>query len=131
MAVRAYVIEDHPSVSESLTGALIELAQVDVVGHACDEAQASAWLAQHASDWDLVIVDVFLKQGSGVGIMAACKDRRPDQKIVVLTGYATPEIRRLCKDFKVDMVFDKGTDTEALIDYCQSLGSPPAVRSGP
>jgi two-component system, OmpR family, response regulator len=121
MGLRAYVIEDHPSVSESLAGALVELADVDVVGQASAEAEACAWLAANPDAWDLVIVDIFLKQGSGVGIMAACKDRLPHQKIAVLTGYATPEIRRLCKDFDVDAVFDKGTDTEALIDYCLAV----------
>jgi DNA-binding NarL/FixJ family response regulator len=121
MAVRAFVVEDHPSVCESLTGALIELAQVDVVGHAGNEADACAWLTGHATEWDLAIVDIFLKQGSGVGIMAACKQREPGQKLVVLTGYATPEIRRLCKDFRVDAVFDKATDTEALIEYCRQF----------
>lgn len=118
MALRAYVIEDHPSVSESLAGALVELADVQVVGQATTEAQACDWLSANPEAWDLVIVDIFLKEGSGVGVMAACKNRLPHQRIAVLTGYATPEIRRLCKDFGVDAVFDKGTDTEALIDYC-------------
>ncbi|HSV52602.1 MAG TPA: response regulator [Burkholderiaceae bacterium] len=121
MAPRAYVIEDHPSVSESLTGALVELAQVDVVGQACSEGEACSWLAQHPDDWDLVIIDIFLKQGSGIGVLAACKDRKPGQKVAVLTGYATPEIRRVCMDFNADAVFDKGTDTEALIEYCREL----------
>lgn len=121
MGVRAFVVEDHPSVSESLAGALVELAQVDVVGLACSESEARGWLDAHPQGWDLLIADIFLKEGSGMGVVAACKDRRPQQKLVVLTGYATPEIRRLCDDFQVDRVFDKGTDTEALIDYCLAL----------
>lgn len=121
MGVRAYLIEDHPNVSESLAGALVELANVQVVGQSSTEADACAWLQANPHAWDLVIVDIFLKEGSGVGVMAACKGRLPQQRLAVLTGYATPEIRRLCKDFAVDAVFDKGTDTEALIDYCLAI----------
>lgn len=122
MAVRAFLVEDHPSVSESLAGALAELAHVEVIGQACSERQACDWLDAHAAEWNLVVVDIFLKEGSGMGVLAKCKTRQAHQKLVVLTGYATPEIRRLCEDFQVDRVFDKATDTEALIDYCVELG---------
>lgn len=121
MPVRAYLVEDHSNIRQSLAETLDEVAHVTVVGQADNEAEASQWLVQHPDGWDLVIVDVFLKHGNGVGVVTACKGRKAHQKVIVLTGYATPEIRRLCADLGVDAVFDKSIDTDVLIDYCKNL----------
>ena len=66
-------------------------------------------------------MDLFLKQGSGLGVIEACRSRAPHQRVVVLTNYATPDIRRRCQELGVDAVFDKSTDIDALIDFCVGL----------
>lgn len=121
MAVRAYLVEDHSHIRESLAETLNEVVRIDVVGHADNEADAVAWLAQNPDGWELVVTDIFLKSGNGMGVVAACKDRHKSQKVVVLTGFGTPEIRRLCSDLGVDVVFDKAIDTDAMIAYCKTL----------
>ena len=68
--------------------------------------------------WDLAILDLFLKQGSGLGVLAACRDRKPTQKIVVLSNYATADIRQRCAQLGVDAVFDKSNEIDALVEYC-------------
>ena len=123
MAVRAFLIEDHAEVRESLVETLKELARVDVVGHADNEADARAWLNSHPLGWDVLIADIFLRGGNGVSVLSACKSRAAGQRLVVLTGHATPEIRRICLDLGVDGVFDKSIDTEALIDYCSNIAA--------
>ena len=64
------------------------------------------------------MVDLFLKQGSGLGVLQACTTRRANQKVVVLSNYATPDIRRRCAEFGVDAVFDKSNEIDALVDFC-------------
>jgi two-component system OmpR family response regulator len=66
----------------------------------------------------MAIIDLFLKQGSGLGILHACKDRTALQKVVVLSNYATPDIRKRCAQLGVDAVFDKSNEIDALIDFC-------------
>ena len=78
-------------------------------------------LTNHSANWDLAIVDLFLKQGSGLGVLKACRERNPEQKVVVLTNYATPDIRVRCHQLGVDAVFDKSNDIEALIDFCLEM----------
>ena len=51
----------------------------------------------------------------------ALRDRLPTQKVVVLTATANPQVRRHCEAMGVDGVFDKGMETEALLDYCMAL----------
>lgn len=94
------------------------------------EAEAVRWLAENSEQWELAIVDLFLKQGSGLGVLQAVSTRRPDQKIVVLSNYATPDIRKRCAQFGVDAVFDKSNEIDALIDFCIEQASTLRQTSG-
>ena len=120
--VKAYLVEDSPVITENLIAALQELADVAVVGNSGTEAEASAWLTDSDHDWHLAIVDIFLHEGSGLEVLAACRQRRPDQKMVVLSNYATPEIRAHSQKLGADAIFDKSTEIDGLIDYCLSFG---------
>ena len=82
------------------------------------ENESKQWLSENLGRWDLAIVDLFLKQGSGLGVLAACRGRNPLQKVVVLSNYATNDIRQRCAQLGVDAVFDKSNEIDALVDYC-------------
>ncbi len=90
--LRTYIVEDNATIRENLIGTLEELASVEAVGVAETEDEGTNWLSTHPEEWDLAIVDLFLRQGSGLGVLAACRTRRPGQKMVVLS--TTP--RRMC-----------------------------------
>jgi two-component system, OmpR family, response regulator len=116
--LKTYIVEDNPTIRENLIGTLEELAFIDAVGTAETENDGKAWLSQNPTGWNLAIVDLFLKQGSGLGVLSACRDRDPSQKVVVLSNYATPDIRQRCAQLGVDAVFDKSNEIDALVDYC-------------
>jgi two-component system, OmpR family, response regulator len=113
-----YLVEDNATVLENLIETLKEIADVQVTAHAATQAEASRWLESHDGSWNLAIVDLFLKQGSGLGILAGCRNRESYQKIAVLTNYATPEIRLRAAALGADAVFDKSTELDELIAYC-------------
>ncbi|MBT9474812.1 response regulator [Polaromonas sp.] len=118
MRLKTYIVEDNPTIRENLIGTLEELASINAVGSAETENEGKAWLAENRNEWDLAIVDLFLKQGSGLGVLASCRDRPSRQKVVVLSNYATADIRQRCAQLGVDAVFDKSNEIDALVDYC-------------
>ena len=118
MKMRTFLVEDNHIILENLVSTLEELAPVDAIGMADSEEEGAAWLNSHAEQWDLAIVDLFLRQGSGLGILAACRLRDERQKVVVLSNYLTSEVRLRCAQLGVDAVFDKSTEIEALVNYC-------------
>ena len=118
MKFRAYIVEDSPTIRENLFATLSELALVEPVGAAETESEGKAWLATNSDYWDLAIVDLFLKEGSGLNILEACKYRQSQQKMVVLTNHATQDIRWRCAQLGADAVFDKSMEIDALVDYC-------------
>ena len=77
--LRTYIVEDNATIRENLIGTLEELAFVEAVGMAETEDDGKRWLSAHSDQWDLAIVDLFLRQGSGLGVLAACRDRKPGQ----------------------------------------------------
>jgi two-component system OmpR family response regulator len=123
LALRAFVVEDNASIREGLIEALAELTGTETVGVASTEAQAIEWLRDPAHAWDVAIVDLVLEPrgGSGFGVLRALRDRQPHQKMVVLTGAATIDVRRRCEALGGDGVFDKSMETEALLDWLATL----------
>ena len=120
-AIKAFIVEDSPVIRENLIAALEELAPVQVVGTADDEPTAVNWLGTGDHACDLVIIDIFLKRGSGLGVLRAASGLRRPMSLVVLSNYATPDMRRKCLDLGANRVFDKSNEIDALILYCARL----------
>jgi DNA-binding NarL/FixJ family response regulator len=122
LTLKAFVVEDSVAIRESLIEALRELTGIVTVGVAGSQKAAVAWLSDAANEWDVAIVDLILEPGgSGFGVLNACRNRKPGQKMVVLTGTANPDVRKQCEALGSDGVFDKSMETDALIDYCLAL----------
>lgn len=121
--LKTYLVEDNPTIRDNLIATLEELACVDAIGCSDNEDEGKEWLLDNPGQWDLAILDLFLKQGSGLGVLAACKNRKANQKIVVLSNYATADIRHRCLQLGVDAVFDKSNEIDALVEYCRNLSA--------
>jgi DNA-binding NarL/FixJ family response regulator len=122
LALKAFLVEDQPSVRDSLAEALSELAAIELAGWSADEKSALAWLRDPLHHWDIAIVDLVLEAGgSGFGVLEALRDRPVTRKVIVLTGSANPQVRRHCEAMGADGVFDKAIETEAMLDYCAAL----------
>lgn len=124
MQIKTYVVEDNPIIRDNLVATLEELTPVATVGSAETEAEGVAWLSNSINLWDLAIVDLFLKQGNGLGVVSACKNRLPRQKVIVLSNYATQDVRKQCATLGADAVFDKSTEIEQLLEYCVNFSQP-------
>ena len=122
-ALKTFLVEDSPMIRENLIAALEELAPVEVVGTADDERSAVDWLTTVAPTCDLVIIDIFLKGGSGLGVLRAARALGRPMTLIVLSNYATPDMRRKCEALGASRVFDKSNDIDALIEYCEQLAA--------
>jgi len=120
--VKTFIVEDSSVVRENLIAALEENAPVEVVGCAEDESGALHWLLGREHDCDLVIVDIFLRRGTGLGVLKGLAALDPHTKRVVLSNHATPDIRVKCRELGADEVFDKSNELDAMLLYCNRLG---------
>ncbi len=123
-SLRTYIVEDSQVIRENLIATLEELVPIEVVGTAEDESSAVKWLTQPGNaNVDLVIVDIFLKSGSGLGVLKVANALPQKHNLVVLSNYATPDIRRKCLELGASKVFDKSNEIDALILYCGRLAA--------
>lgn len=128
--LRTFIVEDSPIILDNLVATLEELADVKVVGARPDEQSAIDWVRNANGNYDLIIVDIFLKSGSGLGVLRALQEAGVVARRVVLTNYATPDIRRRCMALGAARVFDKSGELEDLIDYCGRIASGTATVPG-
>ncbi len=119
--LRAFIVEDNPTILSTLVTTLEELTGTRVVGSTNNEADAVQALRQHGGALDLIIVDIFLAAGNGLGVLEAAQSMALSAQRVVLSNFATPEIRRRALALGAARVFDKSRDLDALIDYCDEL----------
>jgi two-component system OmpR family response regulator len=119
--LKTFIVEDNATIRENLIGTLEELTCVQAIGTAETELEGREWLAQNQDEWSLAIVDLFLRQGTGLGVLSACQGRKQNQKVIVLSNYATEDIRQRCAQLGVDAVFDKSNEIDDLVSFCIDL----------
>ena len=119
-SLKALIVEDSALVLRELVSVLAATSAIHVVASADNESDALKTI-RSTTTYDLIIIDVFLKQGSGLRVLRDAKALHPDARVVVLTNYATLDVRKRCISLGADRVFDKSRQLEDLIDYCTRL----------
>ncbi len=127
-ALTCFLVEDNAVIRENLVATLEEMLDLRVLGHAVDEPGALRWLSGDHPGCDLLIIDIFLAQGTGLNVLRAALERMPEAHRVVLSNYATPDMRQRCLALGAHKVFDKSAELEDLLAYCGGLADA-ATRS--
>jgi two-component system, OmpR family, response regulator len=120
--LRVFLVEDSPSVRDRLNDFLAEPGKVEMIGFAATEADAVRELG--AQIVDVAIVDLHLKEGTGIGVIESVRAMHasPPPTIIVLTNYAFPEFEVACRERGADYFFDKSTqfgDVKLLLQTLQ------------
>ncbi len=118
MGLRVFLVEDNPVMREYLAQVLWTEAEVELVGTAETETQARHWLALNPAAWDIAVVDLCLKEGSGAGVVDFCRNRQPDQALVVMTNQNVLPLLQRCKLLGADAVYDKTSELDDMVAYC-------------
>lgn len=120
-SLRVFLVEDSASVRERLTDFLTEAGKVEMTGFAETEADAVRELLAHPVD--VAIVDLNLKEGSGIGVIESVRARHTTAPptIIVLTNYAFPEFESACLRRGADYFFDKSTQFGAVKALLESM----------
>ena len=123
MPLATILVEDSASIRKSLIPALVEFADAEIIAVAGTAGEALAAMNQHHARWRLAVVDLFLQEGNGLDVVRAAQGRSRHQWVIVLTNYATADIRRRATDLGADAIFDKSTELDDFLSFCGSLKS--------
>ncbi len=118
MPLSTILVEDSKTIRENLIPALAELADAEVVATAETAGEAAVVLESLQDRWQLVVVDLFLREGSGLTVLRSCQRRLAHQRVVVLTNYPTEEMRRRSLKLGADAIFDKSRELDQFFEWC-------------
>lgn len=130
MELRVFVCEDAEGIRFFLGDLFESIGGLQAVGAASTEAGAKSWLAINAADWDVVVVDLVLDEGSGFHVITAARQTHPQGRIVVFSAFASPAVRDHCMALGADAVFSKGEATN-FAAWLAAQSAPRAPRRGP
>lgn len=110
-AMRVLIVEDLPRVQALLRELIDEPGRFEVSGIADTETEAIAQFA--AQQPDAVVIDLSLRQGTGLGVIAALRRQPPGDHrplLIVLTNHAFPVLEAACRHAGADHFLDKSRD---------------------
>jgi DNA-binding NarL/FixJ family response regulator len=112
--MRVFLVEDLPAVRTLVIENLEDIEGLELAGYAETEDAALSWL--HCHDCEVLILDLELKQGNGIGVLKqlAATGSRPGLVKIIYSNHIGPNIRRLAAKFGAAYFFDKSLDTPQL-----------------
>jgi len=121
--LRVVIVEDSAIIRARLAETLSEIRNLTIVGQADTESEALQLLSSGA--WDAVILDLQLKQGTGLGVLKKLRDegRPTHSKVIVFTNYAFPQYRDRSLSSGADYFFDKAREFHRVRDVLADLAS--------
>lgn len=127
-SLRVVIVEDSALIRARLSESLAEIPNLTIVDQVENEASAVAVL--RGRQWDAVVLDLQLKQGTGLGVLKAlAQGARPDNaKVIVFTNYAFPQYRDRSLALGADYFFDKAREFHRVREVLSALaGGDPAA----
>jgi len=129
MTLRVFVVEDSAAMRAHVIGLLGSVAGVKVVGVASTESQANQWIESNSDQWDVAVVDLFLREGTGAGVVEHCRKLHPGRVVLVMTNHAKNEqLQQECKRLGADAVYSKATELDDLVAYCARRAAQSSVH---
>ncbi len=119
--LRVFLVEDLAVVRDRVIESLGEIDGLEVAGFADGEDSALSWL--HSNHCDVLILDLELGQGNGIGVLKALSaaDWGPAPIRIVYSNHASAVIRRVAVHFGASYVLDKTLDSPKLRPLLEEL----------
>jgi DNA-binding NarL/FixJ family response regulator len=126
--LRVVLVEDSPIIRARLAETLSEIPNLEIVGQAESESDALSLL--DSGGWDALVLDLQLRQGTGLGVLRQLKQggRPSHSRVIVFTNYAFPQYRDRSMSFGADYFFDKAREFHRVRDVLADLASGEPAR---
>lgn len=116
--MNVFIVEDAAIMLENLRSILSDISGVSVIGYAAGSADAIERIDMLLPD--LVILDINLRNGAGIGMLEKLKERHPGIEVMILTDCTDEFYFDRCKRAGADYFFDKSFQlTRVRAALCQ------------
>lgn len=120
--IKVLIVEDHPMYRVGLRMALrFSESGCDVVAEVENVRQAVEYLQKHGKEIDLIMLDYYLPDGTGLDVLGVAKVVSPDVKVLLLTGYVLDASAMSKIETQIDGYIGKTVKPEELKACIDSL----------
>jgi DNA-binding NarL/FixJ family response regulator len=111
---RVFIVDDHPVVRHGLLQLISAEPDLEVCGEAGGETEALRAIGKERPD--LVLLDVSLAQGSGLGLLRALQSANDEVKVLVVSMHDEVPLAEKCLETGALGYVNKAEATELLVD---------------
>jgi DNA-binding NarL/FixJ family response regulator len=85
MAIRVFIVDDHPMVIEGLSAMLRDQPEIELAGFATNAASCLGFFVSQTAD--VVLMDINLPDKSGIELCGLVKSKSPTTQIIALSNF--------------------------------------------
>lgn len=115
-----FLIEDAQRIRSVLIEVLQQAENIEVIGFA--ESEQEALYQLRSIEWDVAIVDIGLREGSGLAVLSGLKsDGRQYGSRLVFTSNPSNALKTRTMSLGAEAFFDKSREMDSLVGHIQAL----------
>jgi len=121
MAIRVYIVDDHPLIIDGLVMNFQRFDDVVIVGSQTDPHEALRELTTLKGSVDVVLLDISMPHMSGFELCSAIKDAFPALKVIFLTFVISEDKASWVRDANADGMFHKSESVDELVESIREV----------
>lgn len=129
--MRIVLIEDQILLRDTLIKALAQTRDIELAGYSDRASDVIELCKEHKPD--VVLMDVFTKDGNGIDYTKLLKQSYPDIKVFIMTGVEDDNLVKAAEKAGADIFLWKNLSLDELVSFIQNADMPyrifPRLRS--
>lgn len=117
--LKVLIVEDSGPIRQRLVRMLQEVTGIEIVAEAEDEANALTLYDKHEPD--AAVVDIRIRNGSGIAVLDYIKRHNPDCAVVMLTNCVQLEFRQRCLEAGANHFLEKSREFSRVTSVFRQL----------
>ena len=119
MAIRVFIVDDHPMVIEGLSAMLRSQPEIELTGFATNAASCLGYFVSQTAD--VVLMDINLPDKSGIELCTLVKAKSPTTQIIALSNFDQLSYVERMKESGAAGYLLKNTPLNELLDAIRAV----------
>ncbi len=121
--MKIYIVDNSPLLRDRLKAMLLASGEVEITGESDTPEDAVEDILR--LNPDVVILDIGMPRGSGIGVIETIKSANLFTVVIVFTDYPYRQYRKKCMDMGADYFFEKSEEFQKIPGVLEQLTQRP------
>lgn len=112
-------VDDSATISDHIKTVLDTIDGVSFLGHAFEVSEAIELIESQLPD--VVLLDIILKEESGIDLLVSIKNNYPSIEVIILSNHSEQFYKSKCKELGASFFLDKSYEFDKLPEILAKL----------